>query len=174
MLTTYQLCITVRHAVQVDVPLILNLIQKKAKFDTEIGSFCGALCATEELLNKTLFNDAPFAKILFAEVDGNAVGFASYYFRYSSFKAQPSLWLDDLYVENAVRSQGIGTALIENLIEVAQAQNCSHLAWNAWKDNYRAVKFYHRIGGKLVEAKDKSLLFQLNELAAVPTLSEAG
>jgi GNAT superfamily N-acetyltransferase len=162
MLTTHQLCITVRHAVQADVPLILNLIQKKAEFDTEIGSFCGALCATEELLNKTLFNDAPFAKVLFAEVASNAVGFASYYFRYSSFKAQPSLWLDDLYVENAMRSQGVGKALMAKLIEIAQTQNCSHLAWNAWKDNDRAVSFYHRIGGKLMEEKDKSLLFQLN------------
>jgi GNAT superfamily N-acetyltransferase len=162
MPTLEQHPITARHAVEADVRLILNLIQKKAEFDTQIGSFSGKLSATEELLQHTLFNDPPFAKVLLAEVKGKAIGFAAYYFRYSSFKAQPSIWIDDLYVEDAARSQGVGTVLMKTLIEIAQAHHCSQLAWNAWKDNHRAVNFYDRIGGKLVETRDKLLFFELD------------
>ncbi|NJR66059.1 MAG: GNAT family N-acetyltransferase [Leptolyngbyaceae cyanobacterium CRU_2_3] len=154
-----------RPAIQTEIPLILNFIQKKAAFDAAMGSFSGTLCATEELLRETLFGDVPFATILLAEVDNHIVGFASYYFRYSSFKAQPSVWLDDLYVNDAMRNQGIGTVLMKKLAEIANAKNCSHLAWTAWKDNIQAIRFYQQMGGELIEEKDKLLFFQLDRTA---------
>ena len=156
--------IQIREAHLDDLSLILQFIQKKAEFDTVIGSFSGTLSITEAKLQQTLFGQTSFAKVLLAETFQQAVGFALYYFCYSSFKAQPSLWLDDLYVDRPFRSQGIGKALMVHLAEIANAQSCSHMGWNAWKDNVHAVEFYHRIGGKIIETQEKRLLFHLSGL----------
>ena len=155
--------IQIREANLDDLSLILQFIQKKAEFDEAIGSFSGTFLVTEAKLQHTLFGQAPFAKVLLAETLQRAVGFALYYFCYSSFKAQPSLWLDDLYVDRLSRSQGISKALMAHLAEIASTQGCSHMGWNAWKDNVRAVEFYHQIGGKIIEAQEKRLLFNLSQ-----------
>ncbi|MBD3883747.1 GNAT family N-acetyltransferase [Phormidium tenue FACHB-886] len=145
-----------------DCQIILQLIHKKAEFDTAIGSCDGTLLVTEAKLQQTLFGQTPFAKVLLAEVKQQAVGFALYYFRYSSFKAQPSLWIDDLFVNASVRSCGVGSTLMASLAAVAREQGCSHVAWNAWGDNVRAVAFYKRVGGRIVEEYGKTLLFHWN------------
>jgi len=66
--------IATRDAKQDDVPLILSFIQKKAEFDQSMGAFMGRL-QTEAKLSATLFNDIPFARVLFAEVSQQVVGF---------------------------------------------------------------------------------------------------
>jgi GNAT superfamily N-acetyltransferase len=156
-----QLAIAIREADASDLASVLQLIQKKAEFDAAIGSFEGTLLATEATLRQTLFGQTPFAKVLLAEVEQQSIGFALYYFRYSSFSAMPSLWIDDLYVDRQIRSRGVGAALMAALSTIARSQGCSHLAWNAWKDNVRAVAFYQRVGGRIMEAQGKKLLFYL-------------
>ncbi|MEM4681665.1 MAG: hypothetical protein QXM56_04835, partial [Acidilobaceae archaeon] len=89
----------VRSATPNDISLIFSMIQQKAEFDRNLGAFSGVLGVSEEKLFKTLFGTVPFAYVLFAEVSERAIGFALYGFRYSSFAGQPSIWLDDLYVE---------------------------------------------------------------------------
>jgi GNAT superfamily N-acetyltransferase len=141
----------VRSATIADVALIFSFIQKKATFDRTIGAFSGSLRVSEEKIRKTLFGEMPFSYVLFAERLDQTVGFALYGFRYSSFVGQPSLWLDDLYVEEAMRSQGSGAALMARLAEIAQAQDCSHLGWTADARNLRGLEFYHRLGANLIE-----------------------
>ena len=89
----------VRTATPSDVPLIFSFMQKKAEFDRNLGAFFGALQTSEEKIYKTLFGNNPFSYVLFAENSAREVGFALYGFRYSSFADQPSVWLDDLYVD---------------------------------------------------------------------------
>ncbi len=73
--------VATRHANPDDVPLILSFIQKKAEFDKSMGAFIGTLQTTAAKLCATLFNDSPFARVLFAEVSQQVVGFALYYFK---------------------------------------------------------------------------------------------
>ena len=141
----------VRPAQADDVPLIFSFIQKKSAFDRNIGAFSGVLKVSEEKIRKTLFGDIPFSYVLFAESEGNEVGFALYGFRYSSFAGHPSLWLDDLYVNEVHRSQGAGAVLMEELAQVAQVNDCSHLAWNADARNVDGLRFYHRLGAEITE-----------------------
>ena len=141
----------VRPATPEDISLIFSLIQKKSEFDRQIGAFSGSLQVSEEKICKTLFRKIPFAYVLLAEVSGCDVGFALYYFRYSSFAGQPSLWLDDLYVNEEVRSQGVGTALMTSLAQIAIENDCTHLAWNADVRNVRGLSFYHRLGATVAE-----------------------
>ncbi|MBE9040914.1 GNAT family N-acetyltransferase [Oscillatoriales cyanobacterium LEGE 11467] len=159
----------IRDAMPKDISLIFGLIQKKAEFDRQMGSFSGTLKATPEKLSKTLFGDVPFAKVILAEIAGNAVGFGLYYFRYSSFNALPSLWLDDLYIESKARHQGIGTVLIKEIAAIAQKYNCTHLAWNAIETNQPGVRFYHKIGAEIVAQEGDIFLFKASPTKILKT-----
>lgn len=143
----------IRTAIPDDVSLIFSFIQKKAEFDRNIGAFSGVLQVSEERIQKTLFGTIPFAYVLLAETLGHPVGFALYGFRYSSFAGQPSIWLDDLYVLEKMRSQGAGVALMYYLAQIAKENNCTHLAWTADARNTRGLSFYHRLGAEITEQK---------------------
>ncbi|MEM9510428.1 MAG: GNAT family N-acetyltransferase, partial [Cyanobacteria bacterium P01_E01_bin.35] len=75
-------------------------------------------------------------------------------FRYSSFAGQPSIWLDDLYVKLGMRSKGAGGLLMKRLRQIAQENNCTHLAWTADARNTRGLGFYQRLGAKITEQKE--------------------
>ena len=141
----------IRAATPDDVSLIFSFIQKKSEFDRKIGAFSGVLQVTEDKLHKTFFGPIPFSYVLLAETSKREIGFALYVFRYSSFAGQPSIWLDDLYVDEQMRSQGAGAALRERLAEIAQENDCTHLAWNADARNPRGLSFYYRLGAKITE-----------------------
>ncbi|NJM65990.1 MAG: GNAT family N-acetyltransferase [Acaryochloris sp. RU_4_1] len=144
----------VRTAISSDVGLIFSFIQKKATFDRQIGAFSDVLQVSEEKIRQTLFGSIAFAHVLFVETQGQPVGFALYEFRYSSFVGQPSIWLDDLYVDEDRRSQGAGTALMQNLAQIARKNECTHLAWTADVRNTRGLNFYRRLGAEITEQKE--------------------
>lgn len=143
----------VRTATPDDVSQIFSFIQKKAEFDRNIGAFSGILQVSEDKIHKTLFGTIPFAYVLFAEISQREIGFALYGFRYSSFAGQPSIWLDDLYVDDNMRSQGAGAALMYRLAEIAKQNDCTHIAWNADARNTPGLSFYQRLGAKITEQK---------------------
>lgn len=143
----------VRPATSDDVSLIFSFIQKKADFDRQIGAFSSKLQVSEEKIRKTLFRTVPFAYVLFAETLGYPIGFALYEFRYSSFAGQPSIWLDDLYVDEAMRSHGAGIMLMHHLAQIAKQNDCTHLAWTADARNLRGLSFYQRLGAEIIEQK---------------------
>ncbi|MEM6840154.1 MAG: GNAT family N-acetyltransferase [Cyanobacteria bacterium P01_C01_bin.120] len=143
----------VRSATPDDISLIFSFIQKKSEFDRNIGAFFGVLKVSEDKIRKTLFGVNPFSYVLFAEFSAREVGFALYGFRYSSFAGQPSIWLDDLYVDDEMRSQGAGAALMAQLAQIAKENDCTHLAWNADARNIRGLRFYNRLGAKIVEQR---------------------
>lgn len=150
----------IRSATPKDVSLIFSFIQRKAEFDRAIGAFSGTLQVSEEKIEKTLFGAIPFAYVSFAEQSECSVGFALYGFRYSSFAGQPSLWLDDLYVCEGMRSQGAGTALMNHLVDIAKTHHCTHLAWTADARNRRGLSFYNRLGAKVIEKNGNRCFLQ--------------
>ncbi|MDZ7958342.1 MAG: GNAT family N-acetyltransferase [Aulosira sp. DedQUE10] len=143
----------IRTATPDDVSLIFSFIKKKAEFDRNIGAFSGVLLVSEAKIHQTVFGAIAFAYVLFAQTSEREIGFALYGFRYSSFAGQPSIWLDDLYVDEEMRSQGAGAALMSHLAEIAQQNDCTHLAWNADARNTRGLSFYHRLGAQITEQK---------------------
>lgn len=150
----------IRSATPDDVALIFSFIQKKSEFDRHIGAFSGVLQVSEEKIRQTLFGSIPFSHVLFAECSGHAVGFALYGFRYSSFVGQPSIWLDDLYVDAEKRSQGAGAALMAQLAQLAKDNDCTHLAWNADARNTRGLAFYHRLGAEIIDQHGSRLFLR--------------
>jgi GNAT superfamily N-acetyltransferase len=153
--------IAIRAAVRTDASLLLAYVGKKSEFDRATGVFTGAIRTTREKIEVTLFGEPRFAHALVAEDAEGPRGFALYYFRYSSFSGQPSLWLDDLYVDADARSRGVGAALLAHLVEVARGHGCTHVAWTAAVANPRGIAFYERVGAVITSRDDKQVTFWL-------------
>jgi GNAT superfamily N-acetyltransferase len=154
--------IAIRAAVCTDAPLLLAYVGKKSEFDRATDAFTGVVRTTRAKIEATLFGEPRFAHAIVAEDAGDPRGFALYYFRYSSFAGQPSLWLDDLYVDDDARGQGVGAALLARLVEIARDNDCTHLAWTAAAANPRGIAFYEREGAVLVGRDDKQVTFRLS------------
>ncbi len=131
-----------RSANTSDLQALLMLIHAKADFD----GCPQAVMATAEKLNLTLFGSLPMAHVLLAESDsgGPPIGFASYHFTYSTFLAQPSLWLDDLFVQAEHRNQAIGTQFIQQLCQIAHDHGCGRIDWTVDIHNHPGIRFYER------------------------------
>lgn len=154
--------VTVRGAIEADAATILAFLHRKAAFDRAMGGSDGNLTNSEVAIRQTLFNPTPYAWSLLAEHADVVVGFALYYFRYSSFRGQPSLWLDDLYVLEAMRSHGAGATLMAELTAVAKHHNCSHLGWTAAVRNTRGIAFYERLGAHIADRGQLQVRFELD------------
>lgn len=146
----------VRHVMESELPNLLTLIRAKAEFD----GCPETLRATEASLHQALFSGAPRAFALVAESNGELVGMATYYAIFSSFIAKPGLWLDDLFVVETHRSQGIGEALIRRLCTIARESGCGRLDWHVSAFNERGQRFYRRLGASISE---KARLVRLDE-----------
>ncbi|WP_225912228.1 GNAT family N-acetyltransferase [Nostoc flagelliforme] len=138
--------ISIRHASQRDIPAIIELIHLKAEFDGCPES----VEATPQKLEIDLFGENPLAFVLLAEVHGDAVGLATYHFIYSTFLAKPGIWLDDLYVKAEHRSHQVGQALMLRLRQIGQEKGCGRIDWTVAVSNERGIKFYERIGAKII------------------------
>lgn len=150
----------IRPATPADISLIYQFIQHKAEFDRSVGAYQGTLQTSATKIQATLFCPHPFAYVLFAEQQNQPIGFALYGFRYSSFAGQPSIWLDDLYVDVDYRSQGAGAALMQQLARIASNQNCTHIAWTADARNQRGLQFYHRLGAGIIKQEGQRCYWQ--------------
>ncbi len=137
-----------RPAVEGVTALVLRFIGNLAEFDGGSGS----VRATEDQIHEALFGDPPLAHVVLAEIDERAVGFASYFFTYSTFLARPGIWLDDLYVDAELRGQGVGRALLAQIARLAKARGCERIEWTVAVANERRIAFYRRNGASLRES----------------------
>lgn len=134
----------IRTASAEDVPLILELIRELAEFE----QLSHEVRATEASLHEHLFGPRPFAEVLIASVGLQPAGFALFFHNYSTFLARPGIYLEDLYVREAWRSQGVGTALLQAVRQLAIARNCGRYEWSVLNWNRRAIDFYEKMGAK--------------------------
>lgn len=145
--------IQIRLATFEDAELILSFLASKAEFDGNmLLGYPFKLEATADKLKQTLFCNPPMAQVLFAEVEGIAVGFALFRYTYSSFLAQPCIWLDDIFVRASMRGRGIGAALLAYLAKIAKEKNCGRIEWTVAVNNARGINFYQRHGAQILES----------------------
>ena len=102
--------------------------------------------ATTDDLTRHLFGDRPSAEVLIAEVDGDPVGFALYFSTFSTFRGQPGLYLEDLFVRPEHRGRGIGKALLASVARVAVDRGCGRLEWSVLDWNTPSIEFYRSQG----------------------------
>lgn len=139
----------VRKASKEDSSKLLELIEQKAEFDRSMKGFEGEISTTTEKIERTFFGDYPFAHALLFELDGEVLGFALFHYRYSSFRGEPSIWLDDLLVVGKKRSNGYGRELMYALRVEAEKSFASHISWTASPHNTKVHDFYKRLGAEV-------------------------
>lgn len=140
--------VDVRAVQERELPELLALLKAKAEFDGAAGS----LVADLETLRRALFSQSPMASALVAVSGGDIVGMATYYCTFSSFIAKPCLWLDDLFVHEPYRSQGVGRALMERLCTIAYETGCGRVDWVVATDNDNGKDFYARLGASIFDS----------------------
>jgi GNAT superfamily N-acetyltransferase len=129
-------------AEQKDVPLILTFIRKLAEYEKLLDQ----VVADEGSLRNALFGSRPAAEVILAYIDDQVVGFAVYFQTFSTFMARSGIYLEDLFIEPAHRSRGVGTALLIYLAQLTVQRGCARLSWAVLDWNQPAIQFYRKLG----------------------------
>ena len=122
-----------------DTRAILGLIKELAAYEREPD----AVVNTEEALHKSLFIDKHCHAVVWENMDHDIVGFALYYFGYSTWKAT-TVYLEDLYVKPAFRQFKIGEKLFNSVVDVAKKEKVRRMDWQVLEWNTPAIKFYEK------------------------------
>jgi len=134
----------IRPARVEDVPVILQLIRDLATYERAPDE----VIATEEQLVDVLFGERPAAEVLLAFEGESPVGFAVYFYNFSTWLGRPGLYLEDLFVKPEKRGKGYGRALLVELAKIARDRGCGRMEWAVLNWNEPAIKFYRALGAK--------------------------
>ena len=134
----------IRTARMEDVPVILQLIRDLATYERAPNE----VTATEEQLVDVLFGERPAAEVLLAFEGKLPVGFAVYFYNFSTWLGRPGLYLEDLFVKPEKRGEGYGRALLVELANIARDRGCGRMEWAVLNWNEPAIKFYRTLGAK--------------------------
>jgi GNAT superfamily N-acetyltransferase len=134
--------LNIRDAVVTDIPVILQLIRDLATYERAPDE----VVATEESLRDVLFGSEPSAKVILAFDGDEPVGFAVYFFNFSTWLGRPGLYLEDLFVKPETRGRGYGRALLVHLAQIANHRGCGRMEWAVLDWNESAIQFYKKLG----------------------------
>ncbi len=136
--------VEIRQAVVADAALILGFVTELARYEKAESE----VIATESDIRDSLFSDSSTTSALICTQDGEPVGFAVYFFNYSTWLGKHGLYLEDLYVSPDRRGTGVGTAILKHLAKIALANDCGRFEWSVLDWNKPAIRFYQAIGAK--------------------------
>ena len=134
--------LTIRPATIDDADQIMQFVLDLAIYEKEEE----AVVATPEHFRQALFCDTPKAHCLIAELDGKAIGFAVYFFSFSTWLGQHGIFLEDLYVSPESRGSGAGKALLKELAKIAVSNNLGRVEWSVLDWNEPSIQFYKAMG----------------------------
>ena len=134
--------LNIRDAVVTDAALILHFVRELAIYEKAEHE----VLADEQSIRRSIFGDGSRVDALICELDGEAIGFAVYFYNYSTWLGKPGLFLEDLYVSPEFRGVGAGKALLQHLAAIALAKDCGRFEWNVLDWNEPSIKFYDSLG----------------------------
>jgi len=137
----------IRDATISDVPIILHLIRDLATYERAPND----VVATEQGLREVLFGPDPSAKVVLIFEGEEAMGFAVYFFNFSTWLGRPGLYLEDLFVKPETRGRGYGRALLIHLAKIARDHGCGRMEWAVLDWNEPAIQFYRKLGATPLE-----------------------
>ncbi|MFT6050561.1 MAG: GNAT superfamily N-acetyltransferase [Halioglobus sp.] len=136
--------LNIQAATPNDCPVILGFIKDLAEYEKALHE----VKASEQDLADALFADHPKAFALICRIGDTPVGFALYFFNYSTWTGKFGLFLEDLYVAREHRGSGAGKALLKHLAQLAVENDCARFEWNVIDWNAPAIAFYESFGAK--------------------------
>ena len=135
----------IRAGTRRDVPTILALIRGLADYE----KLSHEVEATAARLRQHGFGRRRYFETLLCFDGKTPVGFALYFFTYSTFLARPTLYLEDLFVTPDLRGRGAGKTLLSSLARIARQKGCGRMEWAVLDWNTPAIGFYERLGARL-------------------------
>lgn len=142
--------VEIRPAIVADVPTILGFIKALADYE----KLAHEVVATEEILTETLFGERRYAEVIIAYArktessELEPAGMALYFHNFSTFLGRPGVYLEDLYVNQEFRGQGIGKKLLTQLAVIAKERSCARYEWVCLDWNKPSREFYEALGAK--------------------------
>ena len=134
--------VTLRLARPEDVPIILGFVQALAAFE----QLSHEVVATEADFLEALFGEPARAEALVAEIGSEPVGFALWFYNFSTFRGRHGLFVEDVYIDPAHRGAGIGREIFRFLARHAISQGCARMDWDVLNWNEKAIRFYRSLG----------------------------
>ena len=135
----------IRRAGVDDVPVILELIQALGAYEKARPD---EITADEATLREALFGPDPAAEVLLACVGQNAVGFAVFFFNFSTWRGKRGIYLEDLFVRPEARGRGYGKQLFVTVARIAREHDCARMEWSVLDWNQPAIDFYRSLGAE--------------------------
>ena len=132
----------IRPARRDDAGVIFALVCELAAYEKLLGD----VDATASSLEMALFSDAPRVFCDIAEWNGEPAGFALWFYNFSTFRGRHGIYLEDLFVREALRGKGIGKALLVQLAQRADREGCARLEWSVLDWNEPSIRFYKSLG----------------------------
>jgi len=137
--------LVIREATPADAALLVDMIRELADFEKELDQ----VEVTPEDMVREGFTGSPGFHALIAEWDARPVGYAVYFFTFSTWTGRQSLFVEDLFVREEFRRKGIGRAMLRHLAAIAQERNCYGMRWEVLNWNKLAIEFYRSLGATL-------------------------
>ena len=134
-------------ATEADVAVILDLIKDLADYER----LAHLVVATEADIRASLFGDARIAESAIARAGGRPVGYALWFYTFSTFLGKRGIYLEDLFVRPDSRGRGVGRALLAHLARVAVARDCCRIEWAVLNWNASAIRFYDGLGAQPID-----------------------
>jgi GNAT superfamily N-acetyltransferase len=142
---------SIRPAIAGDEQALFALIRALARFERLEDTVTGSADELGRHLFGAADGDRPSAEALLAETaTGTPIGFALFFTNFSTFLTRPGIYLEDLFVLENHRRQGVGQALLTELRRIAEARGAGRLEWTVLDWNADAIAFYRRIGADVL------------------------
>ena len=140
--------LSIREARPEDASLIVQFIKDLAEYEREPQA---AIVNAADILRDGFSGHDRKFWVLIAEWNAEPVGFAFYFFNYSTWLGRPGLYLEDLFVCPSARGKGIGKALLARLAQIAIDHNCYGMRWQVLDWNQPTIDFYDSLGGQIMK-----------------------
>jgi len=137
--------LSIRRGTPRDVPVIFRLIRGLAEYER----LAHEMVATTSQIRRHGFGRRRYFETLICRRGRTPVGFALYFFTFSTFLGRPSLYLEDLFVLPEERGRGAGRALLGELARIAKRRGCGRMEWAVLDWNTPSIRFYQKLGAKL-------------------------
>ncbi|MGO2128128.1 MAG: GNAT family N-acetyltransferase [Pseudoalteromonas prydzensis] len=152
--------IILRDAVPSDAATILHFITELAVYEKEPD----AVKTDEQAILKTLFSEGATAHSVICLEGDTPIGFAVYFYNYSTWLGKNGLYLEDLYVSPDSRGKGAGKLIMQHLARRALAKDCGRFEWVVLDWNQPAIDFYNSMGA---EPQNEWIIYRLTGQALI-------
>ena len=135
--------LTFRYAIRKDTGLILQFIKELAEYE----KMSDEVVADEKMLEQWIF-DKRIAEVIFAVENGKEVGFALFFYNFSTFLGKAGIYLEVIYIKPEYRRKGYGRAIFKKLACIAVERGCGRMEWSCLDWNKPSIDFYLSMGAK--------------------------